>query len=273
MPQQRVRVYSLSIPPSHLLALLSDRMQGADIGAIASSLSPAMGSLQEGLERIRSSASLEHKSYSGLPLILQAGLAFSRSRELWLRFLRRCVDYGEIVTCTPLVACPTSTRVGALHDLRDRAMRPRFETTSVSAESGALTQGLFSYQLTPLMVLTNTHGNHCSPGSRMFRTRYKQALSLEQKAISGLNTLQESLSSWAAGTDGLSNDASTGVVTLQQLHELSYAWAKARDSVRAALATLTSEPARRLYYRSASLALPRPRSAMRRWVMRLVCLS
>ncbi len=228
-----MRVYGLSILLSDLSALLNGRMQGADIGAIASSLSPAMGSLQERLKRIRSSASLERNSYSGLPLILQASLAFSRNRELWLCFLRRCVDYGEVMTCTPLVACPTSTRVGALHDLRDRAMRPRFETTSVSAESGALTQGLFSYQLTPLMVLTDTHGNHY----------------------------------------GLSNDAPTGVVTLQQLHELSYAWAKARDSVRAALATLTSEPARRLYYRSASLALPRPRSAMRRWVMSLVCLS
>src|SRR6266851_202585 len=123
------------------------------------------------------------------------------------------------------------------------------------------------------MVLTDNFGHFYPSGSRKFKAAYKQALSLEHKTILELNTLLGNLSTLGVVTDGLPDDLLPGVVTLQQLRELSHAWAKARDSVRAALASLTSEPARRLYYRSASLALPRPRSRMRLWVMSLVCLS
>jgi hypothetical protein len=75
-------------------------MQGslADIGAIAFSLSLAMGSLGGALKRIRSSASLEHVSYSGQPLLLRVDLAFSGDCDQCLSFLRRCAEYGEIVT-------------------------------------------------------------------------------------------------------------------------------------------------------------------------------
>jgi hypothetical protein len=121
-----------------------------------------------------------------------------------------------------------------------------------------------------LTVLTHNFGHFCPSGSRRFKTAYKRALSLEQETILELNTLFGKLSSWVAVTDGLPGDSLPGVPTLQQLRELSYAWAKARDLVRAALASLTSKPARRLYYRSASLALPRPRSRMRRWMMNLL---
>jgi hypothetical protein len=51
------------------------------------------------------------------------------------------------------------------------------------------------------------------------------------------------LSSWAVVMDGLPDGAPSSATALQQLHELSYAWAKTRDSVRAALATLMNEPA------------------------------
>jgi len=115
--------------------------------------------------------------------------------------------------------------------------------------------------------------DYCSSGSRKFETAYSQALSLEQKTIAGLNTLLGNMSSWVVATNGVSDDALSGAATLQHLHDLSYAWAKARDSVRAALVTLTSEPAQRLYYRSAPLASPRSRSGMRRWAMSLVCFS
>ena len=64
--------------------------------------------------------------------------------------------------------------------------------------------------------------------------------------MQGLNTLLEHLSSWAAITEGPSNDALSDVVTLEQLNEVKRAWEKARDSVRAALESLTSEPARRV---------------------------
>jgi len=115
--------------------------------------------------------------------------------------------------------------------------------------------------------------NHCPPGSRKFRAAYKQALSLEQKTIIGLNTLLGNLASWVVATDVLRDESTPVIITLQQLRDLSHAWAIARDSVRAALASLTSEPAQRLYYRSASLAVPQPRSAMKQWMMNLVCLS
>ncbi len=124
-----------------------------------------------------------------------------------------------------------------------------------------------------LTILTDSRGYCCPSGSPKFRAAYKQALALEQKTILGLNTLLGNLASWAVATDSLCDESPPAVVALQQLQELSHAWAIARDSVRAALASLTSEPAQRLYYRSASLAVPRSRSAMKRWMMNLVCLS
>jgi len=82
--------------------------------------------------------------------------------------------------------------------------------------------------------------------------------------------LFESVSAHVAVTGGIPDDVPRSVVTLLQLDELSYAWAEARDSVRAALVTLMSEPADRLYYRSASLDLTRRRSARRRWMTNLI---
>jgi hypothetical protein len=114
---------------------------------------------------------------------------------------------------------------------------------------------------------------YCSSGSREFETAYNQALILEQKTNFGLNTLLKNLSSWAVVTDGLPDDGASGATALQQLDELSYAWAKTRDSVREALVTLMSEPAQRLYYRSAPLASPRPQFGLRRWVTSLVTLA
>ena len=113
----------------------------------------------------------------------------------------------------------------------------------------------------------------CLSGPREFEIAYKQALSSEQRLIFGLNALLEILSSWVAATDGLSYDALPGEITLEQLRELSYAWAKARDSVREALVTLKSEPAQRFFYRSASLASKSRRSARRRWLTRFICFS
>jgi len=126
-------------------------MQGADIGAIAVSLSLAMGSLCRALKRIRSSASLEHVSYSGLPLLLRVELAFSGDCDQCLSFLRRCTEYGEIVTefCTFPSALPTSSHLEDLQELRERILGLQFETTVVSAKSVVVVQGLSSYQLTP----------------------------------------------------------------------------------------------------------------------------
>jgi hypothetical protein len=96
---------------------------------------------------------------------------------------------------------------------------------------------------------------------------YKQAVSLEQKSIFELNALVDNLLSWVAVTDSPTDEESSDVVTLKQLRELSQAWAKARNSVRMALDTLTKE--RALY--SQHLAPNHPAgSAMRRWMMSLV---
>jgi len=92
------------------------------------------------------------------------------------------------------------------------------------------------------VVLTDNRGYYCPSGSRKFRAAYKQALSLEQKTILELNTLLGDLASWVVATDALRDESPPAIVTLQQLRELSHAWAIARDSVRAALVSLTSEP-------------------------------
>jgi len=127
-------------------------------------------------------------------------------------------------------------------------MRSRFEVTDSSAESAVHAQG-----------------------SRKFKSSYEEALCLQQKTILGLNILLESVSAHVAVTDGIPDNVPPSVVTLEELRELSYGWAIARDSVRAALVTLMSEPDNRLYYRSAPLDLTRGRSRMRRWMMNLVC--
>jgi len=121
-----------------------DFVQGANIGDIASSLSPAMGSLDEALKLIHSSASLEHTSHSGLPLVLSVEIAFARDRNLCLAFLRRCADYRDFVAAfyNPPITWPTSSRVGSSHGLCERAMRPPFETTRNSAENADDIEGL-----------------------------------------------------------------------------------------------------------------------------------
>jgi len=125
-------------------------MQGAtaDIGSIASSLSSAMGFLSEALKRIRSSATFEHVSYSGLPLVLQVDLAFSGDCGQCLSFLRRCAEYGEIVTtfCSLHSSWPTYPHLEGSQDLRDRILGLRFKTTVVSAKGAVIVDGLSSYK-------------------------------------------------------------------------------------------------------------------------------
>ncbi len=102
-----------------------------------------MGSLEENLKLIRSSASLAHISYSGLSLVLRVEVAFARNSDLCLTFLRRCVNYRDFVAAfyNPPITLATSP---PSHDLCERAMRPPFETTSVSAENVDGVEGLSS---------------------------------------------------------------------------------------------------------------------------------
>jgi hypothetical protein len=138
----------------HLTALASvyiDSMQGADIGTIACSLSLTMGSLCRALKRIRSSASLEHVSHSGLELLLQVELAFSGDCAQCLSFLRCSTEYGKIVTefCTFPSPLPTSSHLEGSQDLRERILGLQFETIVVSGKSVVVVQGLSSYQIQP----------------------------------------------------------------------------------------------------------------------------
>jgi len=118
---------------------------------MASSLSSEMGFLSEALKRIRSSATFEHVSYSGLPLVLQVDLAFSGDCDQCLSFLRRCVEYGEIVTtfCSLSSSRPTYPHLEGSQDLRDRILGLRFETTVVSPKCAVIVEGLSSYKQTP----------------------------------------------------------------------------------------------------------------------------
>jgi hypothetical protein len=229
-----------------------------------------MCSLTSALKRFPSSTSLRY-SQSGQSPTQRVYLASAANRDLCLSFLRRCADYGEkVIGCRlPSIASPTSFRVMASHDLRERTMRLRSEMTGVSVENATLVQGLPSYLLTAFDCY---HRHKCSLGSRKFKSAYKKALSLETKTTSGLNTLLEKHPFWITVSDGhvLPDGAVPDVITLGQLREL---WERVRDSVRVALATLKGEPAPRLFYRSSLQASKRPRSVMERWLKELVCFS
>jgi hypothetical protein len=103
-----------------------------------------MRSLEETLKLIRTSASFEYKEHSGLSFVLKAQFAFATNRDLCLGFLQRCFDYGNFATRLYSQTWPTSSRVGASHDLRERSMIPPFETTSAAAENAADVKGLSS---------------------------------------------------------------------------------------------------------------------------------
>lgn len=122
-------------------------------------LSPTIGSLEEALDRISSSASLQYSQLS----IQQVYVAFVGNRELCLSFLWHCVDYGEKMFTWHLtsITSPTSSCVGALHDLREWTTELRSKVTGVSAENVASVQGLSSFQSMLLIPVTDRCGYFC----------------------------------------------------------------------------------------------------------------
>ncbi|KAF8461764.1 hypothetical protein DFH94DRAFT_71123 [Russula ochroleuca] len=239
----------------------------ADIGAIASSFSSAMGLLTSALDRLHSSGSLKY-SQLGPSSIQRIYVTFAANKDVCLTLLQRCADYGVKLIGLPSVALPTSLRVMTSQDLWERTMRLRFEMTEVSMEKAASVQGLSSYHVTPF---DGHHRHKCSLGSGKFNASYNKALSLEQKVTSGLNTLLEKLSSWPMVTNSLPDDVLLpDVITLEKHREL---WEKARYTVSVALAVLKNEPAPQSFYHSALLASTRPRSLMKRWMVNLVRFS
>ncbi|KAI9450415.1 hypothetical protein F5148DRAFT_1290819 [Russula earlei] len=220
---------------------------GADLGMIASSLSPALGKLEETLQRVQESASVEFSPMSVSP-VLQAKVGLRQNSGLCLTFLRHCVDFGEIITTlfvTPIIN-PILSCIRASTGLQERVMALRTEAADISAEN-------------------TTH----SPGLRKFSSVYKQSLSLQRKTTVGLNSLLESASSWIVVTDGLPG-APPGGSSVGLLRNLADAWEKGRVSIRMALAELSDDEAERSRYRSLCLHSPRRQSFMKRLMTRLV---
>ena len=112
-------------------------------------MSSAMKSLTSALEYVTSSNSLKYlRSDAGRSFMQRVYVAFAANSDLCFSFLQKCADYGGKAIGWPLppIALPTSLRVMASHDLRERTMRLRSEMTYV--ENAASVQGLSSYQLT-----------------------------------------------------------------------------------------------------------------------------
>ena len=105
-----------------------------------------MGSLTSALDRLLSSNSLKY-SKSGPSSIQPVYVAFAANSDLCLSLLRSCADYGENVIGLPSIVLPTSRRLMASHDLRERTVRLLSEMTDVSVENAVSLQGLSSYQL------------------------------------------------------------------------------------------------------------------------------
>jgi hypothetical protein len=143
-------------------------VQGVDLGAIASSLSTTSGSFGDALERISSSASLRYSPMSQSSF-QRAYVAFAANSDLCLSFLRRCADYGEkmFTCCLSFNASPISSRVGVLHDLRERTARLLSEATGISTENVASVTGLSLYESTSTIPITDRSSHFCSLFNRV----------------------------------------------------------------------------------------------------------
>jgi hypothetical protein len=66
-------------------------------------------------------------------------VAFAANSDLCFSFIRHCTDYGEKVFtwCLPSVVSPTSLRVMASRDLRERTVSLRSEVMGLSLGNAA----------------------------------------------------------------------------------------------------------------------------------------
>ncbi|KAI0293000.1 hypothetical protein B0F90DRAFT_1766676 [Multifurca ochricompacta] len=164
------------------------------------------------------SASVEF-SKTSMPLILEVNMRFSLNSESCLGFLRRCVDFGKLIA----VSCGSFSndndcrfaRVRGSDDVREGIMGLKSETGGEDRSE-------------------NARGD--VQVSRKFARAYEKALSLEVKVDGKLHRLLELVSSWMTAYDAPPERLSVG-----ELRKVSYGWAKGRDSVRGALASLTRD--------------------------------
>ena len=124
------------------IAVVIHVTQGADLGAIASSLFPTLNSLKGCLQRIHESASVECSNMSLVP-ILRAELGLAQNSELCFAFFRRCVEFGEVVSgsSAALINHLAFSRVRASSGLLERAMALETEASDVSTENDTPFQG------------------------------------------------------------------------------------------------------------------------------------
>ncbi len=131
--------------------------QGAHIGAIASSLFPAFNTLKGCLQRIRESASVEYSNMSLAP-ILRAELGLAQNNKLCFTFLRRCMEFGEMVAASSaaLINHLAFSRVRASTDLLEDAIALGTAAPDVSVvQNDTPSQGPSSVQVNVrLVVLT-----------------------------------------------------------------------------------------------------------------------
>jgi hypothetical protein len=123
------------LSPSHHYVHIGNTTQGTDLGVIASSLSPALGRLEEGLQRVRESASIEF-SHVNLGLVFRVNLGLTRNSEFCQAFFRRCVSFGDIIiaSSSAFIAYPAFARTKSSNDLRDRVMALRTEGADLSVD-------------------------------------------------------------------------------------------------------------------------------------------
>jgi hypothetical protein len=130
--------------PFHIAAVIY-LTQGGDLGAIASSLFPALNTLKGSLRRIHESASVESSNMS-LDPIRRAESSLAENKELCFTFFRRCVEFGEMVAGSPdaLIDHLAFSHVRASNDLLEGAVALNTEVPDDSVENEALSQGLSS---------------------------------------------------------------------------------------------------------------------------------
>ncbi len=116
--------------------------QGADLGAIASSLFLALNTLKGRLQRVHESTSVEYLNVDLTP-ILQAEFGLAQNNKQCFTFFRRCVAFGEVVTTPPadLINHLAFSRVRASTGLLEGAMALGTEAPDVSVENDAPSKG------------------------------------------------------------------------------------------------------------------------------------
>ena len=132
--------------PFHIAAVIY-LTQGADVGAIASSLFPALNTLKGRLERIQESASVECSNMSLVP-ILRAKYELARNNKQCFTFFRRCVEFGEMVagSSAALINQLAFSRVRASTCVLEGAIFLGTEAPGVSVKNEAPSQGPSSIQ-------------------------------------------------------------------------------------------------------------------------------